>query len=434
MRKKGLIALIVVLAITVVSLSGIIIYKREVVKSDVRLENVYRQSFLDTVFYVDQIDNDLSKVLVTTDREAEIKYFMNIAVCAEVLENNLVRLPLQDEEKHYTTKLANQIGDYSKALAHKLIDGKELEKGEVDSLRTLKETNLSFKNALEERLKDGDIEFSKLNKKGPLLQTEEKLKNISVTYPELIYDGPFSDGKLDREVKGLTESEISLNKATELAKKYLEDYGVKTVVSEGESSGQFEVFNFSANENGKEIYLSLSKKGGKLVQMTVLETTEEINLEKEEGVTKGLEFLSKLGIENMREVWQEKVGNTLTVNYATEVNGVICYPDLIKVKISLYDGSILGYEAKTYYLNHTERKIESATLTKEEALSKINDLVDVYTVRLSLIPIGESGEALAYEIMGKIDGETYYYYIDAKSGKQVELFRVVLGTEGELLV
>ena len=168
--------------------------------------------------------------------------------------------------------------------------------------------------------------------------------------------------------------------------------------------------------------------------MTVLETTEEINLEKEEGVTKGLEFLSKLGIENMREVWQEKVGNTLTVNYATEVNGVICYPDLIKVKISLYDGSILGYEAKTYYLNHTERKIESATLTKEEALSKINDLVDVYTVRLSLIPIGESGEALAYEIMGKIDGETYYYYIDAKSGKQVELFRVVLGTEGELLV
>ncbi|MBE5756939.1 MAG: hypothetical protein E7342_03970 [Clostridiales bacterium] len=432
--KKGLIAAVVILSITTALLGGVLIYNRTIKQDNLKVESSYKQSFLDLVFYVDQMDNDLSKAIVTTDKEAEIKYFMNLSVVSELAEKDLQRLPLKDEEKHYTTKLVNQIGDFSKHLAHKLIDGESLEKEEVDSLRNLKNANRSFKESLKEVIDEGDIEFSKLNKESTLIKNLEKLENVSVTYPELIYDGPFSDGKLDREIKGLTEKEISLSDAKELAKKYLEGYGVLELTDEGESSGIFECYNFSANEKGKEIYLSLSKKGGKLIQMSVFDENDGINLDKDEAVEKGLEFFSKLGIDNMKEVWQEKVGNILTVNYATEIDGVICYPDLIKVKISLFDGSILGYEAKTYYTNHIERDIERPKLTKKEVLSKINSLIDIYTVRLCIIPIGESGEVLSYEIMGTVEGETYYYYINAITGKQVDLFKVVKGTEGELLV
>ena len=43
-------------------------------------------------------------------------------------------------------------------------------------------------------------------------------------------------------------------------------------------------------------------------------------------------------------------------------------------------------------------------------------------------------EALAYEFSGTAGGATYYVYIDAADGKEIEIFRVVETTEGRLLI
>ena len=36
--------------------------------------------------------------------------------------------------------------------------------------------------------------------------------------------------------------------------------------------------------------------------------------------------------------------------------------------------------------------------------------------------------------MGQMDGETYYVYIDAVNGRQVEMFKVIESNEGEMLI
>jgi intein/homing endonuclease len=48
-----------------------------------------------------------------------------------------------------------------------------------------------------------------------VLKAFDNLQNLSVGYPELIYDGPFSDGLDNREVKGITGAEISEQQAKE---------------------------------------------------------------------------------------------------------------------------------------------------------------------------------------------------------------------------
>ena len=73
-------------------------------------------------------------------------------------------------------------------------------------------------------------------------------------------------------------------------------------------------------------------------------------------------------------------------------------------------------------------------LSTDKAKEKVADNIAVETARVVVVPIGAKSEKLCYEFMGKSEGATYYVYIDALSGKQVEMFKVVETTEGELLM
>ena len=51
-----------------------------------------------------------------------------------------------------------------------------------------------------------------------------------------------------------------------------------------------------------------------------------------------------------------------------------------------------------------------------------------------VVPFGKQSERLCYEFSGEYDGSIFYAYIDARTGKQVELFKVIEGSEGSLLM
>ncbi len=52
----------------------------------------------------------------------------------------------------------------------------------------------------------------------------------------------------------------------------------------------------------------------------------------------------------MKETYYIKQDGIVTINYAYMQNNVIMYPDLIKLKVALDNGEILGIET-TGYLN-----------------------------------------------------------------------------------
>ena len=67
-------------------------------------------------------------------------------------------------------------------------------------------------------------------------------------------------------------------------------------------------------------------------------------------------------------------------------------------------------------------------------MEKLNKDVEVQDYRLALVPVGQSSERLCYEFVGLCGEQTYYIYIDATSGRQVEMFKVIKSTEGTLLM
>ena len=136
----------------------------------------------------------------------------------------------------------------------------------------------------------------------------------------------------------------------------------------------------------------------------------------------------------MMPVWINLSNNVYTINFAYSEQDIPAYPDLIKVRVCAETGNVIGIEASLYYTNHTSRVIETPKLGIEEAEKKLNDDLVVSTARLAIVPFGNFSEKLCYEFSGEINGETYYVYIDAITGKQIQMFKVIESGEGTLLI
>ncbi|MBQ3219944.1 MAG: germination protein YpeB [Clostridia bacterium] len=407
--------------------------------SDGMLENTYQKSFYDTVKQVDNIDLNLSKILATSDTGAMQKYLVDTAINSELAENDLQQLPLQDESKHYTTKLINQIGDYAKYLNNKIVDGEPLTKEDVKGLQNLYQANKTFKNSLLQMVEEmgNDYSFRTVLDGGDgnlIIGGFNDLENLSVDYPELIYDGPFSDGQDNREIKGLSGEEITDATAKEIFSKVFKEYNLENVTNDGSTSGDIECYNVQGEKDGELLYAQISKKGGELIMFSFAGSCNAVNVNEDSAVEKAQEFLSGLGIRNMKAVWINLTGNVYTINFASTKGDVIIYSDLIKVRVCAETNMVIGIEAKSYYTNHTERVIGAPTLSQKQAGEKVSSNIGIVTCRLALVPIGTKNEKLCYEFSGEYDGSTYYVYIDANSGRQVEMFKVIESTEGTLLI
>jgi germination protein YpeB len=123
-------------------------------------------------------------------------------------------------------------------------------------------------------------------------------------------------------------------------------------------------------------------------------------------------------------------GNELLVNFAALQDGVVIYPDMIQVSVSLDTRNVAGYDASKYLLSHTNRELPAPALTEDEARAKVNPRLNIERVRLALIPLGNLEERLTYEVKGKIDSDTYYVYINALTGSQEKILLIVETPEG----
>lgn len=433
----GWLAAVISLGVTVLVLSSVLAMNVLMPgPADKALSAMYEKAYFDTVTYVNNIDNSLSKTLATSDTAALQGYFSELAVQSELAENDINRLPLTDEARYYTAKLINQIGDYSKYLNKKLIDGQPLTESDVAGLKQLYASNRTLKESLAEisgRMGEG-YDFKKLEKDGLLLSGMEELENLSAEYPELIYDGPFSDGQTETEVKGLSGEEITAARAKEIFKEIFGEYGITDIEDAGETSGKFECFNVRAMSDGAPVYAQISKIGGHLILFDHFKDCTEINYDGEDLIPVAREFLEKIGLKNMTCVWASSSRAVTSLNFAYEENGVIFYPDLVKLTVCQETGRVTGMEASPYYMNHTERKLPAAQLSAKEAAKKISPSLTVLGTRLAYIPKSANTECLAYEFKAEMNGERYYVYIDAVTGRQAEMFRVIDTDDGTMLL
>ena len=401
-----------------------------------------RRNFYDLVECVDSIDVNLSKLIVSNDSEEQQRLLGEIRVQATLATDNLTMLSLQDETKYNTTKFINQVGDFSKMLNYKLIEGKNITTDDKESLNIMYEVNGYLKQELDELSTklDKNFTFKSLfeGKSDNLIISKfTEMESNIVTYPTLIYDGAFSDNVNNDKAKGLEFlSEISKTDAEQIVKTTFANYNLKEINLVGETVGvAIETYNFEAvSEDDVRFDASISKKGGKVIEFNHYKDCSLNNYDVNSCEEIATKFLEKLGLKNMKAVWRSESEYTLTFNFASLVDGVICYNDLIKVNVCRERGEVSGMEGKTYYSNHTTRKVDKVAISLDTATKKVSQEISIETSRLAIIPKGQNQEVLAYEFSGKRNDDVYYIYIDAITGKEVNIFKVVKTSEGVLLM
>ena len=114
-------------------------------------------------------------------------------------------------------------------------------------------------------------------------------------------------------------------------------------------------------------------------------------------------------------------------------NGVVLYPDLVKVQVSLADGTVIGLEAAGYLMNHVPRTLALPALSEADAVARIGGALTPISARLCLIPEND-GEYLCYEVKATSGADTFLAYIDAETGVERKLMQVISDENGAMVM
>lgn len=385
------------------------------------------------------IENNFSKLRVTRDGNLAGEMLIDVAMDSQTAAANLAILSYSGYDMSALVKFCNQVGDYSKYLVTKLTGGEELSEEDYNTLAKLYEATYSIGkklNAVKDALMSGEKIVTGLDEfNSHFAEIADSLVDGSIQYPSLIYDGAFSDSLEERQPKSLSGEDIDPEKQQDNITKILCDYKIKSVKYTGESDNGFTAYVYDVTlEDGSNVYLQLAKKGGSIVMWDKQFDSQQPTLSVEEGVVLAEQYMQKQGYENVKGVYACVTDSVLYVNICYVENDIVIYPDMIKIKVSLDDGKIIGFEGLNYIYNHTERSLETPAVTEGEVRNMDFGGLEVQSVRLALIPLDNGKETLTYEVYGKVDNYAYYVFIDAKTGKAVEVLQVIDSDEGELLM
>ena len=285
-------------------------------------------------------------------------------------------------------------------------------------------------NQLSDDINSGRIKWNELSNKGTIAfaqqvstQTNDSFNNLEENFHEysgLIYDGAFSEHMTSSEKKGLTGEDIDEEVAKQKVVEFIGQENIKEIQNLGYSeNATIPEYNFSVKTNSEnEITISIAKKGGHIIYMNSNRTVNSEIISQEEANEKGKEFLNSKGLNNMKETYYLKQDGIVTINYAYTQDNVVVYSDLIKVKVALDNGEVLGIETTGYLNNHTQRDTSKVKITKEEAKKTLNKDLEIMAEGLAIIPTEYNTEILCYEFKGKVDNKEFLVYINAENGKR----------------
>ncbi len=134
----------------------------------------------------------------------------------------------------------------------------------------------------------------------------------------------------------------------------------------------------------------------------------------------------------MKPTYYLKQGGAVTINYAYLQDNVTIYPDLIKVKIALDNGEVLGMETTGYLNNHTQRTIETPSISLEKAKALLNKKLSITSEDLAIIPTEWNTEIFCYEFKGRVDDTDFLVYVNAQTGKEENILVIIDTPDGIL--
>lgn len=441
MKKNKIWTVATVIALIVSAILGYLWLNQKTAYATTK-ENEYNMAFYEVVEYVQNVKTYLAKSMISKSAEHGAEMLTHVWREANLAQAYLGMLPIESQELENTEKYLNQVSEYSYSLSRKNIEGEGLTDDDINKIKELYNYSNDLANTLNEmadELNNGTLTWEDLmkNTEGSEIAEVSTFDVVEENFHEftgLIYDGAFSEHLTSAEKKGLTGDEIDEETAKQKAEEFIGKDKIKNTQNNGfVENGDIPVYRFEITTNDDQtIGISISKKGGHVVYLISNRNVEVVQLDEQEAVAKGKEFLISKGYKNMQETYYLKENGFITINYAYKQNDVVMYADLIKVKVALDSGEVIGFETTGYLNNHYDRQIPTKKISIESARKQLSAKAQITSEGLAMIPTEWETEKFCYEFKGKIEDIDFIAYINAETGDEEDIL-IVTNTENGTL-
>ena len=449
-KRKIYIIIVCVIGISSIAYAVLMNYQKSLYRNFVK--NVYSKNMYELINSVDNIRSSLTKATIIGSKETNIIMYGDIFRYSSMASDRLNTLPIENEITGNTNKFLSQVGDFANSIQKNLSEGKVITDVDYKTIETLKLQSVDLHANLSSALEDinsGKVNWGDIKKKASALvnndtpvMLSQKFKDIQKQesqYPALIYDGPFSDNIQNIKPKIEAEKEISNKEAIEKVKNIIGKERVKNITeSKYKGSTKISSFNYSITINGRGkdeggISCEVSKNGGKIVYLLDNRMPKNPTIDLSKAVESGNKFLKDNGFSNMISTYTLTYANNVVISYVYQHNGVVIYPDQIKVKVALDNGEITGVEAEKHLISHMEnRNLQVPKISQENAKKCIGKNLSIKNIRLAIIPKSNNTEVLCYEFFGDYKNDNFFVYINSQNGSEERILEIINTPNGAL--
>lgn len=395
------------------------------------LQQQYQRTFTDMSDYVNEAENYLLKAMAAGTPVGVSNMLEQASKCSAQAESCLAALPINQHSTERISSYLVQLGDIAECWSHRAKTGEKLTEDEYKTLSSLygyAQDLTGILSSLGENLAKNSYTWGIVDK-----NTLKRISEPFTDYPELTYNGKYSVHMEKNEPKWLMGYDLDREQCRSKATKFFtricncpaEEVGFEYCSDNSQNSIDTFCYKMECAE-GISAHIDVTKKGGKLYSMLVSRTIGNANLTPEQGIEAGKSFLKSMGINNMKEAFYSIEEDTVTVTYAYEKDGIIYYPDIIKIKIALDNGMPIAYEAHSYIVSHSEnaQRLNQATISESEAKNMLSSHLDVESMREVVLPNNYGGEYHAYEFKGSVAGHPVLVYVNAEDGSEADIMLI----------
>lgn len=449
MEKNLKITSIVALSIAVVAIGFSVLFygQKEMYKTELRYSE--EKAFSELVTSVSKIDTAITKSSYSTTPSYSVSMLAEVWKESESAKNSLSQINDTNESMTYAQDFISKIGDYSLSMLRKVAGGETLtteemqyiknlaiqcenlalELGEIKYMYNNGENDNIFMNitTFDEQIVSNVGSFVTVN--GEIGTENEGVDQKTQEFATMIYDGPFSS-HIDKMQAEFLKNEQVLTE--DMARQKTAEF-LGTNISQIEViervDGQIPVYKIRSTKEDDDIYMDLTVAGGHVLNFINYREVKTPTLTAQQAVESAKTLLTDKGFANLIETYFVDENDVVTINFAYEQDGIIVYPDLIKISIYKDDGTIAGVESRGFIMSHKTRDTSGFEIAISTARKVVSSDLEIIEENKAIIPTSGKNEIATYEFKCKDENDkNIIIYVNAKTG-QIENMLILIEDE-----
>ena len=423
------------LALAVILGGSTLFYAARVKQYETYVTTQHRESLSLLLSSLDQLETSLEKAAFLPEGAMRQTLAADIWKESQLAAAAFSSLPLEEHPLEQVESYISKVGDYAYYLLRSSAYGRSTaeEWNTLCSLREQASGMLNAVNTLKEQVDTGGAAFRRLtaspNAEDTVSTSLSSVNDEFPEYPSLIYDGPYSDHISQRTPKALADmSTISAEEASKKAEELLAAQASQVELLY-QSKGQIPSYGIHCGD----AVLTLTVQGGKPLSYSRQAATGEATVSVEQALELAAAFLKQMGYDNLRHSYYLLYENILTINFHSIEQDVLCYPDLIKVGVSLADGSVVHMDASGYLMNHRARTLSSPPFSEADAEAAVPESLRLQQIHRALIPTTGYHETACWELVCETqNGAHVLLYLNDQTGQTENLLLLIENENGTL--